>query len=1100
MPRRNDIESILIIGSGPIVIGQACEFDYSGTQACRVLRQEGYRVVLANSNPATIMTDPDFADRTYIEPLTPEVLAKIIEREKPDAVLPTLGGQTGLNLAMALFEKGLVGVPGTPELIGANAEAISTAEDREKFKHAMIEIGLSVPRSGIAHSMAEAEKVIDEIGLPVIIRPAYILGGRGTGIANTLEEFKAVVQAGLEASPIHEILIETSIVGWKEYELEVMRDHKDNCVIICSIENFDPMGVHTGDSITVAPAQTLSDVEYQKMRDAAFACIRRVGVETGGSNVQFALNPANGDMVVIEMNPRVSRSSALASKATGFPIAKIAAKLAVGYSLDEIPNDITRKTPASFEPTIDYVVTKIPRWAFEKLPGTSGVLGTQMQSVGEAMAIGRTFPESLQKGLRSLEQGCMGLNCDPGEQQFAQLSDDELLAKAAVATPERIFQVGEALRRGLGIERVHDATKIDPWFLDQMLMIIEEREVLEQSSLPNISRAQWRRLKRLGFSDAQVAYALQSDEITVRNARVAHGVVPVYKTVDTCSAEFDAETPYHYSSYEDENEVRASDKPRVIILGSGPNRIGQGIEFDYCCVHASFALRDAGFETVMVNCNPETVSTDYDTSDRLYFEPLTREDVLNVIEAETIAAGGKKPKIIVSLGGQTPLKLASVLDDDLIAGTTSQSIDAAEDREKWNALCEQLSIPQPPGGTAITFEQAKVIAQRVGFPVLVRPSYVLGGRAMQIVHVLDHLERAMAELSAFGSLGKEGGLSAERPVLVDRFLEDAIEVDVDAIRDHTGDIIIGGVMEHVEEAGVHSGDSACAIPPQTLPAWVVEVIESYAKVIADALDVRGLLNVQFAVAGTTVYVIEANPRASRTVPFVAKATGVQLAKVASRVMLGATLAELRTEGVLVDPVNFGHVSVKEAVLPFNRFPEVDTALGPEMRSTGEVMGIDRSFGRAFVKAQTAAGTVLPDTGTVFLSLANSDKPAGLVVAKRLRELGYEIAATTGTAAYLKKFGQPVDRVIGKLSEVSDSHDNTMENAVDLITRGEIGFVVNTPQGGESRSDGEAIRKAANTNRVSSVTTVDAALAAVLGLIEQRGQDIEVRSLQEYHGR
>jgi carbamoyl-phosphate synthase large subunit len=1100
MPRRNDIESILIIGSGPIVIGQACEFDYSGTQACRVLRQEGYRVILANSNPATIMTDPDFADRTYIEPLTPEVLAKIIEREKPDAVLPTLGGQTGLNLAMALFEKGLVGVPGTPELIGANAQAIATAEDREKFKHAMIEIGLSVPRSGIAHSMEEAEKVLEEIGLPVIIRPAYILGGRGTGIASTLDEFTAVVRAGLEASPIQEILIETSIVGWKEYELEVMRDRKDNCVIICSIENFDPMGVHTGDSITVAPAQTLSDFEYQKMRDAAFACIRRVGVETGGSNVQFALNPANGDMVVIEMNPRVSRSSALASKATGFPIAKIAAKLAVGYSLDEIPNDITRMTPASFEPTIDYVVTKIPRWAFEKLPGTSGVLGTQMQSVGEAMSIGRTFPESLQKGLRSLEQGRMGLNCDPGEQQFASLSDDQLLAKAAIATPDRIFQVGEALRRGLGIERVFDATKIDPWFLDQMLMIIEERLELEKMTLADIARPQWRRLKRLGFSDAQIAYVLGSDESTVRNTRVALGVVPVFKTVDTCSAEFAAETPYHYSSYEDETEVRPSDKPRVLILGSGPNRIGQGIEFDYCCVHASFALRDAGFETVMVNCNPETVSTDYDTSDRLYFEPLTHEDVLNVIEAETQAAGGKKPKIIVSLGGQTPLKLASVLDEELIAGTAPQSIDAAEDREKWNALCEQLSIPQPPGGTAVTFEQAKAIALRVGFPVLVRPSYVLGGRAMQIVHDLDHLERAMDELSAFGSLGKEGGLSAERPVLVDRFLEDAIEVDVDAIRDHTGDFIVGGVMEHVEEAGVHSGDSACAIPPQTLPAWVVEVIEAYTKVIADALDVRGLLNVQFAVAGTTVYVIEANPRASRTVPFVAKATGVQLAKVASRVMLGATLVELREEGVLVDPVNFGHVAVKEAVLPFNRFPEVDTALGPEMRSTGEVMGIDRSFGRAFVKAQTAAGTVLPDSGTVFLSLANADKPAGLVVTKRLRELGYKVAATTGTAAYLAKFGQPVDQVIGKVSEVSNPANSSMENAVDLITRGEIGFVVNTPQGGESRTDGEAIRKAANTNRVASVTTVDAALAAMLGLIEQRGQEIEVRSLQEYHGR
>ena len=1101
MPRRNDIHSILIIGSGPIVIGQACEFDYSGTQACRVLREEGYRVILANSNPATIMTDPDFADRTYIEPLTPEVLAKIIEREKPDAVLPTLGGQTGLNLAMALFAKGLVGVPGTPELIGANAEAIATAEDREKFKEAMIEIGLSVPRSGIAHTMEEAEKVLDEIGLPVIIRPAYILGGRGTGIAHTMEEFRAIVTEGIEASPIREILIETSIKGWKEYELEVMRDRADNCVIICSIENFDPMGVHTGDSITVAPAQTLSDVEYQKMRDAAFACIRRVGVETGGSNVQFALNPENGDMVVIEMNPRVSRSSALASKATGFPIAKIAAKLAVGYSLDEIPNDITRMTPASFEPTIDYVVTKIPRWAFEKLPGTSGVLGTQMQSVGEAMSIGRTFPESLQKGLRSLEQGRHGLNCDPAEEQFASVNNDDLLAKAAVATPERIFQVGELLRRGIAASVVHDATKIDPWFLDQMLMIIEERQHLESKSLNEISKSEWKRAKRLGFSDAQIAYLLGVPQRQVRQARVGAGVVPVFKTVDTCSAEFAAQTPYHYSSYEDENEVQPSDKPRVIILGSGPNRIGQGIEFDYCCVHASFSLRDAGFETVMVNCNPETVSTDYDTSDRLYFEPLTFEDVTNIIEAETIAANGVRPKIIVSLGGQTPLKLASVLDEDLIAGTSPHSIDLAEDREKWNELCNSLSIPQPPGGTAVTFEQARDIALGIGFPVLVRPSYVLGGRAMQIVHDLGHLERAMAELSSFGSLGKEGGLSAERPVLVDRFLEDAIEVDVDAIRDHTGDFVIGGVMEHVEEAGVHSGDSACAIPPQTLPAWVVEVIESYTKVIADALDVRGLLNVQFAVAGTTVYVIEANPRASRTVPFVAKATGVPLAKVASRVMLGATLVELRTEGILRDPVNFGHVSVKEAVLPFNRFPEVDTALGPEMRSTGEVMGIDSSFGKAFVKAQTAAGTVVPDSGMVFLSLANGDKPAGLVVTKRLRELGYQIAATTGTAAYLEKFGQKVDRVVGKLSEVADGNNSAgLENAVELITRGEIGFVVNTPQGGESRSDGEAIRKAANTNRVASVTTVDAALAAVLGLMEQRGHEVQVRSLQEYHGR
>ena len=1097
MPKRTDLSSILIIGSGPIVIGQACEFDYSGTQACRVLKEEGYRVILANSNPATIMTDPDFADRTYIEPLTWEVVARIIEREKPDAVLPTLGGQTGLNTAMALFERGLVGVPGTPELIGANAEAIATAEDRDKFKQAMLEIGLSVPPSGIAHSMDEARKVIETIGLPAIIRPAYILGGRGTGIASTPEQFETLAANGLAASPINEILIEKSIAGWKEYELEVMRDRADNCVIICSIENFDPMGVHTGDSITVAPAQTLSDVEYQRMRDAAFACIRRVGVETGGSNVQFAVNPSTGDQVVIEMNPRVSRSSALASKATGFPIAKIAAKLAVGYTLDEIPNDITRATPASFEPTIDYVVTKIPRWAFEKLPGTSGVLGTQMQSVGEVMSIGRTFPESLQKALRSLEQGRLGLGCDPAEQQLASISDDHLLAMVGIPTPERIFQIGELLRRGVSIDRVHEACRVDPWFLDQMSIIVEERAAVADASPATMSRAAWRRVKRLGFSDAQLAHLWSVDEGSVRAARESAGVIPTYKTVDTCSAEFAAETPYHYSTYEDENEVRPSDRQRVIILGSGPNRIGQGIEFDYCCVHASFALRDAGFETVMVNCNPETVSTDYDTSDRLYFEPLTKEDVLNVIAAETAAAGGRAPKVIVSLGGQTPLKLSGQIPVELIAGTSPASIDLAEDREKWNALCESLNIPQPPGGTAVDLQQALEIVDRVGFPVLVRPSYVLGGRAMQIVHDRDHLARAMAELSGFGSLGKEGGLSAERPVLVDRFLEDATEVDVDAIRDHTGEVIIGGVMEHVEEAGVHSGDSACAIPPQTLPSWVVEVIESYTAAIATALDVRGLINVQYAVAGTNVYVIEANPRASRTVPFVAKATGVPLAKVATRVMLGATLNELRSEGLLSRSVLLDSpstVAVKEAVLPFNRFPEVDTALGPEMRSTGEVMGIDNSFGKAFYKAELAAGTVLPSSGTVFLSLADGDKPAGIVVAKRLRELGFGIVATPGTADYLGRFGHMVDAVVGKVSE------GAKVTAVNLIASGDISFVINTPQGRGGRTDGEAIRKAANVHRVSSVTTVEAALAAVHGMAEQMHHPLDVRSLQEHHGR
>jgi carbamoyl-phosphate synthase large subunit len=1087
MPRRNDIESILIIGSGPIVIGQACEFDYSGTQACRVLKEEGYRVILANSNPATIMTDPNFADATYIETLTWEVLAAIIDREQPDAVLPTLGGQTGLNIAMELFERGLIGVPGKPEMIGANAEAIATAEDRGKFKVAMTEIGLESCRSRIAHNMDEARVAMAEIGLPTMIRPAYILGGRGTGIACSVEEFEKLAASGIEASPISEILVEESIVGWKEYELEVMRDHADNCVIICGIENFDPMGVHTGDSITVAPIQTLSDVEYQKMRDAAIACIRRVGVETGGSNVQFAVNPADGRQVVIEMNPRVSRSSALASKATGFPIAKIAAKLAVGYTLDEIPNDITRATPASFEPVIDYVVTKIPRWAFEKLPGASGVLGTQMQAVGEVMAIGRTFPESLQKAIRSLELGYDGLGCHAGEDHLiTEFADDEsLLVQAAIPTPDRVLHVGEALRRGISIEVIHERTGIDPWFLDQMSLITEERVHLAATGFAAMSARNWKRAKQLGFSDAQLSYEWDVAEADVRTARGAAGVVPTYKTVDTCAAEFVAETPYHYSTYEDETEVRASDSQKVIILGSGPNRIGQGIEFDYCCVHASFALRDAGFETIMVNCNPETVSTDYDTSDRLYFEPLTKEDVLNIIEAE------QPYKVIVSLGGQTPLKLAGEIPPELIAGTSPDSIDAAEDRERWNKICDELHIPQPPGGTAVTVEQALAITETIGFPVLIRPSYVLGGRAMQIVHDRDHLAAAMAELAGFGNLGKEGGLSAERPVLIDRFLADATEVDVDAIRDHTGEVLIGGVMEHVEEAGVHSGDSACAIPPQTLPSWVIEVMEAYTASIAKRLDVRGLINVQFAVAGTTVYVIEANPRASRTVPFVAKATGVPLAKVATRVMLGATLAELRNEGLLRPPIT-GHVSVKEAVLPFTRFPDVDPALGPEMRSTGEVMGIADTFGKAFFKAELAAGTVLPEEGIVFLSLADHDKPAGLVVAQRMRALGFGVVATEGTAEYLARFGVEVDRVLAKVQ------DGEGVTAVDLIANGEIHFVVNTPRGRIGRADGAHIRKAASLHHVACVTTVDAAIAAAQGLSERHGVLLDVKSLQEYH--
>jgi carbamoyl-phosphate synthase large subunit len=1149
VPRRDDLESILIIGSGPIVIGQACEFDYSGTQACRVLKEEGYRVVLANSNPATIMTDPDFADATYVEPLTWEVLAAIIEKERPDAVLPTLGGQTGLNIAMELFERGLIGVPGTPEMIGANAEAIATAEDRQRFKDAMLEIGLDVPRSGVARSMDDARTVVEQIGLPVIIRPAYILGGRGTGIATTADEFEKVAANGLSASPIEEILIEESITGWKEYELEVMRDHADNCVIICGIENVDPMGVHTGDSITVAPIQTLTDVEYQEMRNAAFACIRRVGVETGGSNVQFATHPETGRQVVIEMNPRVSRSSALASKATGFPIAKIAAKLAIGYTLDEIENDITApdaageatgvaavlnrgltpesgdsvpdaageatgvaavlnrgltpdpgvrySTPAAFEPVIDYVVTKIPRWAFEKLPGTSGVLGTQMQSVGEVMSIGRTFAESLQKGLRSLEQGRLGLNCDPGEEQCGpdHVDDSALLEAIAVATPDRILQIGEALRRGISVDRVHGASRIDPWFLDQMAMIVEERHALGEIGLDAMTPRAWKRAKRLGFSDGQLSYLWGVDETRVRVAREADGVLPTYKTVDTCAAEFAAETPYHYSTYEDESEVRQSDRTKVVILGSGPNRIGQGIEFDYCCVHASFALREAGYETIMINCNPETVSTDYDTSDRLYFEPLTKEDVLNVIDAE-------QPEfVVVSLGGQTPLKLAGEIPVELVAGTSPDSIDAAEDRERWNEICHELAIPQPPGGTAVDFAQALSITDQIGFPVLVRPSYVLGGRAMQIVHDRGMLAAAMDELAGFGSLGREGGLSAERPVLVDRFLADATEVDVDAIRDRTGEVVIGGVMEHVEEAGVHSGDSACAIPPPTLPGWVVEVIEAYTIAIAKRLDVRGLINVQYAVAGTTVYVIEANPRASRTVPFVAKATGVPLAKVATRVMLGATLAELREEGLLSEPIG-GHVAVKEAVLPFTRFPEVDSALGPEMRSTGEVMGIDESFGRAFYKAELAAGTVLPEAGLVFLSLADPDKPAGLVVAQRCEALGLSIAATSGTAAYLERFDVPVDQIVAKVHNDGQRFDEdvSLPTAPELIADGTIGFVVNTPVGKAGRSDGEQIRKAASLHQVSCVTTIDAALAAAQGLAERHGEALGVTSLQEYHAR
>ena len=1091
MPRRNDLHSILIIGSGPIVIGQACEFDYSGTQACRVLREEGYRVILVNSNPATIMTDPDFADATYVEPLTAEVVAAVIERELPDAVLPTMGGQTALNLAMALDEQGVLQRFGV-ELIGANALAIRTAENRELFKAAMTEIGLAVPDSGFAYELDEALVVGDKIGYPVIVRPSFILGGKGTGIAHDAESLRRLAADGLDASPISEILIEKSIAGWKEYELEVMRDHADNCVVVCSIENLDPMGVHTGDSITVAPAQTLSDVEYQHMRDAAFLCIRRIGVDTGGSNIQFAVNPENGDMVVIEMNPRVSRSSALASKATGFPIAKIAARLAVGYRLDEITNDITRSTPASFEPTIDYVVTKIPRWAFEKLPGAPGVLGTRMQSVGEAMAIGRTFPESLQKAIRSLEHGRAGLNCDAAEKVLDDIELDELVRRAAIGTPERVFQLEAALRRGVTVDRLAEVTRVDPWFLDQLAQITEARFALAQLGGPgSVDRRGWRRAKRLGFSDAQLAWLWGVGEDQVRAARTALGVDPVFKTVDTCAAEFDARTPYHYSTYEDTTEIRPGDRPSVIILGSGPNRIGQGIEFDYCCVHASFALRDAGFDTVMVNCNPETVSTDYDTSTRLYFEPLTHEDVLNVIEAEQRV--GHLVGVVVALGGQTPLKLAGRIPAGLVLGTSPASIDLAEDRERWGALCARLEIPQPAGGTATTLEQALAIVERIGYPALMRPSYVLGGRAMEIVYDADGLERAMEQLSRFGSLGREGGLSAERPVLIDRFLEDAIEVDVDAIRDRDGEVLIAGIMEHVEEAGVHSGDSACVIPPPTLPGPVIKVIEDYTRAIAAELDVRGLVNVQYAVKAGQVFVIEANPRASRTVPFVAKATGVPIAKVAARVMVGATLAELRDEGLLRDPTTGGHVSVKEAVLPFDRFPDVDTVLGPEMRSTGEVMGIDHTFGLSFAKSQIAAGDPLPSSGTVFLSLADRDKAGGTEAARRFVELGFSIAATEGTARHLREAGVPVASEVAKVGERGDRDD-----AVALISSGRVQLVVNTPRGRGPRADGAHIRRAANVHQVPCLTTVSAARAAAAGIADWESHPLTVVSLQEYH--
>jgi carbamoyl-phosphate synthase large subunit len=1104
MPRRTDIESVLVIGSGPIVIGQACEFDYSGTQACRVLAEEGFRVVLANSNPATIMTDPGMADRTYVEPLDVDVLTAIIERERPDALLPTLGGQTALNLTMDLERHGVLDGFAV-EVIGANPEAIATAEDRGRFKGAMVEIGLSVPWSGFAHSVDEALEIAESVGYPVMVRPSYILGGAGTGIAADRERLTRMAAEGISASPVGEVLIEQSVAGQKEFELEVMRDGADNCVVVCSIENLDPMGVHTGDSITVAPAQTLSDVEYQAMRDAAFACIRRVGVETGGSNVQFSVHPDTGHQMVIEMNPRVSRSSALASKATGFPIAKIAARLAVGYRLDEVANDITAKTPASFEPTIDYVVTKIPRWAFEKLPGAAPVLGTRMQSVGEVMAIGRTFPESLQKAIRSLEVGRDGLNADAAEAALEKETDEQLLDRVSVPTPDRLFELETLLRRGVDVGTLSSATGIDPWFLSEMGRIVDARMALDLQitlgvRVSDLDRRAWRRIRRFGFSDAQLAYLFGAPVTAaeIAAARRACGVEGTFKTVDTCGAEFEAHTPYHYSTTEDEDEITPSARPRVMILGSGPNRIGQGVEFDYCCVHASMALRAAGFETVMVNCNPETVSTDYDTSDRLFFEPLTSEAVDQVIAAEqrSSVGEGRLVGIIVSLGGQTPLKLAAGLPPELVLGTSPAAIDLAEDRERWNELCSRLGIPQPPGGTASDAAGARAVAAQVGYPVLVRPSYVLGGRAMEIVYDDDQLSEAVEAMSAVGgALSREGGVTRDRPVLIDRFLEDAIEVDVDALRDATGEVMVCGVMEHVEAAGIHSGDSACALPPQTLSDVVVDELEHLVRVIAEALQVRGPCNVQFAVKDDRVFVLEANPRASRTVPFVAKATGVPVAMAGARIMVGATIDELRTEGLLPPPVT-GHVSVKEAVLPFDRFPDVDTLLGPEMRSTGEVMGMGDTFGLAFAKSQLAAGSPLPSSGTVFLSLADRDKAVGLEAARQFAVLGFELAATSGTAEALERAGVPVATRVAKVGQSQPG----MVDAVDLIAEGKVQLVVNTPRGRGPRADGIHIRNAALVHQVPCLTTVAAARAAAAGITDWIRHPLSVRSLQEYHRR
>ncbi len=1063
MPRDTSIKKILVIGSGPIVIGQGCEFDYSGVQACKALREEGYDVILVNSNPATIMTDPEFAFRTYIEPITPEVVEKIIIREKPDALLPTLGGQTALNTSMSLFKSGALDKHGV-RMIGANADAIDKGEDRQRFKDAMLKIGLDVPQSGTAHTMEEARSIAEMIGrYPLIIRPAFTLGGQGGGIAYNREEFEEIITRGLDLSPVSEVLVEESLLGWKEFEMEVMRDHADNCVVICSIENLDPMGVHTGDSITVAPIQTLSDREYQIMRDASFAVIREIGVETGGSNIQFATDPQTGRMIVIEMNPRVSRSSALASKATGFPIAKIAAKLAVGYSLDEIRNDITRETPASFEPTIDYVVTKIPRFTFEKFPTANAVLTTSMKSVGEAMSIGRTFKESMQKCLRSLETGRWGFGFDNKDPQAP--SREEIERKLRVPNAERIFWLQTAFVAGYSVEEIFAITAIDPWFLRHLEEIAKEGMNLAETPL--------KKAKKLGFSDRQIAKARGVKEDQVRAERKAAGIIPTYRLVDTCAAEFEAYTPYFYSSYGDENEARESDKKKIIILGGGPNRIGQGIEFDYCCVHASFALKELGYETIMVNSNPETVSTDYDTSDKLFFEPLTLEDVLNICDQE------KPDGVIVQFGGQTPLNLAADLKRHgvPIIGTSPESIELAEDRKHFSALLDKIGLKQAEAGTAVSAEEALVIANRIGYPVLVRPSFVLGGRAMMIVYNDQELDRYMREAVT---------ASPERPVLVDRFLDNATEVDVDCIADGTT-AVVGAIMEHIEQAGIHSGDSACMIPAFSLSSEIQEKIESAAVNLAKELNVKGLMNIQFAVKDNELYVIEVNPRASRTVPFVSKAIGVPLAKLAAKIMVGKTLQELGFTKRIIP----AHFNVKEAVFPWNRFPGIDIVLGPEMKSTGEVMGIDADAGMAYAKAQMSAFNPLPTKGNVFISVSDRDKPRTVAIARDLAEMGFTIFSTGGTHQLFTQEGIPSVRVY-KILEGARPH------CVDLMKNNEIHFVINTPSSHESRADEVQIRAGAIANKISYATNLASAEASVRGIRALQKNELTVRSIQEFH--